>query len=433
MPATIRLQQDNDEIISDEVKEIVSYRPHWIIRNGNVIFFIVMVSLLALTWFISYPSIINGSARLVSLNAPKMISARSGGMLVKLFVSDGATVQKGKHLGYMESTASYKEVMQLMNWIEQTINQTQSNKYDILITNPLPSLFNLGELQPAFQSFQNQLTETRQLLASGYYQNKKLALERDLQYLSKLKANSFEQKNLLEQDQRLQKKEFEAYKSLAKEKVIAPLELNQYESKLIAKEQSIKQINSQLTNSDIATHSKEKEIMDLEKQVMDQQQKFNSSLLDLKSEVEKWMQQYVLVAPEDGNLMFVSSLQENELIEPGQNLFYVQPGKSSFYAELMVAQKGLGKIKTGQRVILKAEGYPSEEFGHLKGIVNYISNMPGRRDSFLLKVNLPQGLRTTYHKEIYFRNNLSAQAQVITDDRRLFDRILGQLKKISER
>jgi HlyD family secretion protein len=433
MPITTRIQQHSDELISDEVKEIISYRPHWMIRKGNLIFFIVLASLLSLTWFIAYPDIINGSARLVSLNAPKMISSKTEGKLMKLFVIDGETVQKGKHLGYSESTALYDEVMQLKTWVEQMIASTQDNNYALLIKTPLPSLFNLGELQSSFQTFQNQLTETKQLLASGYYQNKRLALEKDIQYISNLKANSFAQKKLLEQDQQLQNKEYDAYEDLAKEKVIAPLELNQYKSKLISKEQSIKQINSQLTNSDIATHSKEKEIMDLDKQVIDQQQKFNSSLLDLKSEIEKWIQQYVLVAPEAGKLMFVSSLQENELIAAGQNLFYVQPHQSKYYAELMVAQRGIGKIKTGQTVILKAEGYPDEEYGHLKGIVNYISNMPGRRDSFLLKVSLPEGLKTNYNKEIFFRNSLSANAQIITDDRILFDRLLGQLRRISQR
>jgi HlyD family secretion protein len=433
MLTTLRLQQANDELISDEVKEIISYRPHWMIRKGNVLFFVVLISLLALTWFISYPDIINGSARLVSLNAPKMISSKTEGKLIKLFVQDGEVVQKGKHLGYMESTASYNEAMQLKSWIEQTINETQSGDYTILIRNPLPLLFNLGELQSAYQNFQNQFAETTQVLASGYYQNKKAALQKDLQYLSSLKATTYQQKNLLEQDQQLQKKEYEAYESLEKDKVIAPLELNQYKSKLIAKEQSLKQINSQITNGDIAAHGKEKEIMDLDKQVMDQQQKFHSSLLDLKSEIEKWMQQYVLVAPEDGRVMFVSSLQENELIEANQSLFYIQPKQTNYYAELMVAQKGFGKIKTGQSVLLKSEGYPNEEYGHLKGVVNYISNMPNRRDSFLVLVSLPQGLKTNYNKEVFFRNNLSAQAEIITDDRKLFDRLLGQLKKMWER
>ena len=433
MPTTMHLQQRRDELISDEVKEIISYRPHWIIRKGNILFFLVLVSLFAFTWFISYPDIINGSARLVSLNAPKMISSKTEGKLMKLFVSDGQTVLKEKHLGLMESTASYNEVMKLKAWIEQTINQTKDNSYTCLQKNPVPVLFDLGELQSSYQTFQNQFTETRQVLASGYYQNKKAALRKDLEYLFDLKFTATQQKRLLEQDRQLQKKEYEAYEGLEKEKVIAQLELNQYKSKLIAKEQNLTQINSQITNSDIASHSKEKEIMDLEKQVMDQSQKFHSALLDLKSDIEKWIQQYVLIAPEQGKLMFVSSLQENELISLGQSLFYVQPDQSLYYAEMMVAQKGFGKIKSGQKVILKAEGYPSEEYGSLSGVVNYISNMPSRKDSFLIKLGLPRGLKTNYNHDIFFRNNLSAKAEIITDNRKLFDRLLGQLKQFWDR
>ena len=422
-----------EALISDEVKEIISYRPHWIIRKGNVLFFVVLVSLLVFTWFISYPDIINGSARLVSLNAPKMISSKTTGKLMKLFISDGEVVHQGQHLGYMESTTDYNEVIELRGWMDQTIKGTQNNSYDVLIKNPLPLLFNLGELQSSYQSFQNQFAETKQLLASGYYQNKKAALQKDLFFLSNLKTNTIEQKSLMEQDQQLQKKEYEAYEGLEKEKVIVPLELNQYKSKLIAKQQSLEQINSQLTNGDLVSHSKKKEIMDLEKQVMDQQQKFHSALLDLKSETEKWMQQYVLIASENGRVMFVSSLQENQMISASQDVFYIQPEKTNYYAELMVAQKGFGKVQKGEMVILKADGYPNEEYGHLKGVISYIANMPNRKDSFLVKVNLPQGLKTNYDKEIFFRNNLSAQAEIITDNRKLFERLLGQLKKIWQR
>jgi len=99
----------------------------------------------------------------------------------------------------------------------------------------------------------------------------------------------------------------------------------------------------------------------------------------------------------------------------------------------MAPQKGLGKIKTGQKVMIKVESYPHEEYGYVQGVVNYISAMPSRRDSFLVKVDLPKGLQTNYNKELFFRNNLAAGAEIITDDRRLFDRLTGQLKKVWER
>ena len=117
-----------------------------------------------------------------------------------------------------------------------------------------------------------------------------------------------------QQDQELQENEYKAYEQLAEEKVIAPLELNQYKSKLLTKDQNMEQLGTQLTNNDVNSHAKQKEILETNKQVTDQQQQFYSSLLAMKSEIEKWIQTYVLVAPEDGKLFYVATLRENELV-----------------------------------------------------------------------------------------------------------------------
>jgi HlyD family secretion protein len=251
--------------------------------------------------------------------------------------------------------------------------------------------------------------------------------------MSSLKENIYRQQKLQQQDLQLQENEYKAYEKLAEEKVIAPLELNQYKSKLLAKDQNMEQVETQLTNNDVNSHAKQKEILETNKQITDQQQQFYSSLLAMKSEIEKWIQTYVLVAPEDGKLFYVTTLRENELVNNGQSLFYIEPAQTSFYAELTAGQRGFGKIRTGQQVKIKVESYPDAEFGYLSGTVNYISGMPNRRDSFLIRVDLLNGLRTNYHKNIYFINNLSAQAEIVTVNRRLIERFFSQLKQVWER
>ena len=262
---------------------------------------------------------------------------------------------------------------------------------------------------------------------------KKAALEKDLEYLSALRNNTIQQKGLMEQDRQLQEKEYDAYASLAKDKVIAPLELNQYKSKLLSKQQSMEQANAQITNSKLSSHNKRKELLDLQKFISDQEQTFHSSLLNLKSDIEKWEQQYIVTAPESGKVYFIAALQENQLLSGGQELFYVQGRQSKFYGELMAAQNGLGKIKPGQKVLIKAESYPDAEYGHVTGRVEYIAGLPTRRDSFLVRLDLPEGLKTNYGKELFFRNSLSARAEIITDNRKLIDRLMGQLKQVWER
>ena len=423
---------DHNRLLSDDVMEIVSYRPHWIVRKGNTIFFITLFLLSTLTFFIKYPDVINAPAKLSALNPPKAVNARKEGKLLKLFVSNGQQVIKGRQLGYIENTADYKEVMQLQLWVDKTITAIQAGNYNTISNFPLPVLENLGPLQVSFQEFQNQLQFTRQTLANGYFTKKSSALYKDLKYISDLKKNAYQQQHLIEADQQLQQKELQAYESLAKDKVIAPLELNQYKSKMIAKEQSLKQANTLITNSDISSHGKQKEILDVKKQVADQQQSFSSALLSLKSIIEEWIEQYVLIAAEDGKIVFTTTLHENELISNGQSLFYIQPEQSEFYVEITASQNGLGKIKTGQKVMLKLDSYPSQEFGTIAGIIDHIADIPNN-DSFLIHVSLPRGLQTNYGKHIFYKTGLKARADIITDSRLLFDRLAGQLKKIWER
>jgi len=429
----IQSTRNDQQLVSDEVQEIISYRPHWFIRKGNLIFLFVLGFLLSLTWFIQYPDIVNGSARLIALNPPKLISSNTNGKLTKLFVANEQPVRKGQHLGVIENTTDYIQAIQLNNWIGQIISIVQVNDYEKLNNNPLPLFTNLGTLQPGYQAFQTELLLIKQTLANGYYQQKRKALQKDMQYISRLKNNATKEKELQEEDRKLLQKEFDAYEKLAAEKVIAPLELNQYKSRLLAKDQSLEQSGIQITNSDINTHNKQKEILDLQKAMTDQQQKFYSSLLELKSKIEDWLQMYVLTAPEDGKLFFINTIHENEMISSGRSLFYIESGRSLFYAELQVGQKNFGKLKGGQQVRLNIESYPASEFGYVTGTVKYISGMSNSRDSFLLKVNLPKGLQTNYGKTIFFRNGLTAQAEVITDNRKLSDRLLGQLRQIIDR
>src|SRR5688500_4454699 len=96
------VQSTYDNLISDEVKEIVSHRPHWIIRKGNTILFIIVFLLFAMTWFISYPDIIKGSSRFVSLNSPKMMVAKTEGKLDNLLVFNEQEVKANQHLAYLQ-------------------------------------------------------------------------------------------------------------------------------------------------------------------------------------------------------------------------------------------------------------------------------------------------------------------------------------------
>lgn len=421
------------ELISTEVQEIISYRPHWLIRKGNMIFFFILLVIISGTWFIQYPDIVNGSVRIVAVDGPKSVTTKTEGNLVKLLVKNEEQVVQGQALAFIQSTGKHEDVFQLQNWISRIEQPIINDSLEVLLNEPLIVCNNLGELQTEYETFRVQFREMMEALESGYYQQKRKSLYTDLSYLSQLKNNLTRQNHLLHEEYKVQTNDFNAKDYLAREKVIAPLELNQEKGKLLLKEQGLEQMSAQLINSNVASHNKQKELLDLQKYVSDQRIKFQASLLNLKSKMEEWIKRFVLLAPQDGKLFYTSFLQENQLIPVNTELFYVQPASTSYYGSLTVGQNGIGKVVTNQDVLIRLQGYPSEQFGYIKGKVGYISSLPNRNDSFLVKVVLPNGLVTNQQKTLLFRNNLLASAEVVTEKRRLIQRFTGKLSEMMKR
>ena len=55
----------NQELVSDEIREVIRYRPHWIIRNGNTIFIGIILLFAGIAWLIKYPDSFNVQGQLL--------------------------------------------------------------------------------------------------------------------------------------------------------------------------------------------------------------------------------------------------------------------------------------------------------------------------------------------------------------------------------
>ena len=106
------------ELRSEKVQEIVSDKPGFLIRWGNLLFLIILALIILACWFIKYPDIIQTTAKLTSINAPKRVLTLTGGKLVKLIMIENQMVTKGQILGHIESTANHAEVLKLSSHID---------------------------------------------------------------------------------------------------------------------------------------------------------------------------------------------------------------------------------------------------------------------------------------------------------------------------
>ncbi|TAG51594.1 MAG: HlyD family efflux transporter periplasmic adaptor subunit, partial [Runella slithyformis] len=125
-------------------------------------------------------------------------------------------------------------------------------------------------------------------------------------------------------------------------------------------------------------------------------------------------------------------IQENQTLKTGQELFYIMSNNAGFGGEMSIGQYNFGKIKIGQEVIVKLNGYPFEQFGTIRGQLAFISDVP-RDSTYWAKVVFPKGLKTSTNRSLVFRNGLTATAEIITEDRSLFEQFFQELMRVFRR
>lgn len=104
---------------------------------------------------------------------------------------------------------------------------------------------------------------------------------------------------------------------------------------------------------------------------------------------------------------------------------------SNYFGELRIPQSNLGRVKKGQKVLIKFQGYPFEEFGAVEGIIHTISQVPSQDNTyFSATAELPNSLQTTHAKKLIYKTGMEATGEIVTEDLRLIERVFYQLRKV---
>lgn len=93
------------------------------------------------------------------------------------------------------------------------------------------------------------------------------------------------------------------------------------------------------------------------------------------------------------------------------------------------------KCKRNSKVVIKLENYPYMEYGYIEGYVSSISlvtqtQKTGEKtiETYLINVELPNGLTTNYEETLDFKYELGGTADIIVKDRRLIERLFDNLR-----
>ncbi|HEV3411500.1 MAG TPA: HlyD family efflux transporter periplasmic adaptor subunit [Puia sp.] len=132
---------------------------------------------------------------------------------------------------------------------------------------------------------------------------------------------------------------------------------------------------------------------------------------------------YEIISPVEGVLYLIRPLRPNQYIRQGIPIAYIVPSDNQLIAELYLPQSNLGKVAVGMPVQLRLDAYPYQEHGQVAGKLDFISNVLSD-SGCLATVSLADGLVTSGHQRLPFREGMEADAVIVTGQMSLLRRML---------
>ncbi|MNI09880.1 Hemolysin secretion protein D, chromosomal [compost metagenome] len=421
---------------SEEVQHIIDRMPN---RFG---FWVTLIILSLFTmlgifgWIVRYPDIVQGQIVINASNAPIKLVSSGYGKLKILRIKSMDSVHSGQIIAYIENATDPKNV----NYIDSLIAGYNPNSDKILLLyNQLPKNFSLGELNSKYYAFTAALQQYLNYKKDHLYENKDASLNEILKEQKKAIETAKQRVEMAENNLRFTHKFYSRDSVLYTKKVISESELDKTQINFISAKDAYQSALNNLTNARQSIEQTFGQLQELGITKPEKEKDLKISLIssynDLIDNIKMWEQKYVFKAPFDGKVQFLKFYTNNQFVQSGEQVFTVIPKQDIVFGQLAIPSQGSGKIEEGQEVIVKLDNFPYNEYGSVTGKVKSISLTASTTkmekneiDTYQILVDFPNQLKTNYGTTLNVKAESKGTAEIITNDRRLIQRLFDNLK-----
>ena len=425
-----RPSSDNLHLRSEEVQEILGRPPRLIVRVGITLILLVVLALFVGSYYIKYPDIVPATITVSTENLPAEVMSKVSGRIDSMFVTEKQHVAAGDILAVLENPADLGDVLRVKSMLgepDSTVNTLQTESLQ------------LGELQQPYAAYTKAKDDYEFFLSADYHNrkitviNKQIAAQKGI--LQKSCAQLSVSKEQLASAQRL----FEMDSALFAKGMLSLAEYETAKNGYLQQMQSYESARLSIDNQRMGILQSEQSIFDLEQQRIETENNLQIALSAaaeyLLAQITAWEKSYVVSAPCDGIVTMTKYWQKNQNVNAGEVLMTVVPEDDvRIIGKILLPPQGAGKVKVGQTVNVKFDSYPYMEYGMVKVTIRNISLVPVQvkegEKAYMLEVEFPEKLTTTYHKELTFSQEMTGTAEIITDDLRLLDKFINPIKAV---
>ncbi len=417
----------------DAIQEIVTYTPGSLMRWGITAMGVTLLILLLVSWLVSYPELVRGRFTVTTQTPPSRLVAQIAGEVERIPFQEGEHVKAGDPLVVFRSATSYDTVTKLISSLDAMDLALSRGKEMPEADAALP----MGGLQDAYTEFLQSLSDFRELETEiRYFDEKRVVIAEQLQAQVRLGATLDNQQKLLVEDMELARRELERRQSLKQSGLLAVTDLETAERTFLQQRVAVETGSTSLSRNRIEIVGYRNSALELDRQISEARRKrfldLRKAIQKLRSAITSWENLCVIKAPYAGTVSFFRELHPTQHVAAYEPAVAILPDSVGFVARVKIDQHSAGKIHERQRVILRFDSYPYREFGTVLGRVTSISRLGMADDKdqmiYLLDVDLPAGLTTSYKRKLSFRQELQGDADIVTAERRLIQRLFDQLR-----
>jgi multidrug resistance efflux pump len=418
--------QKPEILYSDPVREIMGKPPNRILRWGTTIMLLVFVLFVLFAWLIRYPDSIPAPVEITTTNPPVTLVTKVTGRINSLLVKEREKVNAGQLVAVMETTASMNEI----ELLKQTTDTTENP--ELLSSKLLPLFSELGELQGFYGTFLKNLSDLNNYLNNDLYGSKISSANDEIDKIQEFISRLSVKEKLYSENQRIETRKYKRDSSLFGQSVLSESDLERSHQLLLRVNMELQQARLDHSEKSIELAEKRQFLQDYRITRIEEKDKYVSvlreSFLNLKAQINLWENTYLLISPIEGIVSFTKFWSANQSVVKDEPVVSIVPlNAGDFLGRINLKMERSGKVKTGQVVNIKLSGYPYLESGMVRGIVKTKSLVP-TGDSYVIEIELPQGLTTLYGKKLDFTQNMQGTAEIITENVRLLQKIVNPFR-----
>jgi multidrug resistance efflux pump len=302
---------------------------------------------------------------------------------------------------------------------------------------PIETLSNLvlGEVEPSFLEFERNYMEYHLLQELQLYTGQLEGSRATLIEINNRIEKQLAQKELLERRLELIQIDYERNKTLHADGVIADKDFEAREMEYLHVQEQVNglaiaisqmQESLNLSNQTLRTtkiNKKEEETRALKNLIQ--------SYHGLKRAIRDWEYTYLMSSSTGGVVSFQRIWSANQQVNADEPIFTVLPEKKDeLIGAMKIPAQNAGKVAVGLKVLIKLDNFSFQQYGALTGRITRVSVSPDDEFNYSVYASLPEGTRTSFNLNIPFTQELLGNAEIITEDLSVAERLFFKFKSI---